>query len=128
MDAPPKPRQDVHASADGCIDAALDAMAAGNAAAAVTLFEQALAATPDNAEAMHGLVRALEDSGRVDEALLLAHKLTLRDPEDVLALTRLSMIYQHQGRIEEAEAAAMRAKLLGWKLELRAGSASRTTL
>ncbi len=118
----------VEGTVDSWMTAALDAMAAGDPATAVCWFECVIAAEAENSEAMHGLVRALEDAGRTDEALLLVHRLIAHDPEDVLALTRLSMIYQHQGMIAEAEAAATRAKLLGWKLELRAGSSPRTTL
>lgn len=113
---------------DRAMERALDAMAAGDPASAVDCFELVLAADPDNSEAMHGLIRALEDCGRTDDALHRVQRLIELDPEDVLALTRLSMIYQHLGRIAEAEAAATRAKLLGWKLELRTGNCPRTTL
>lgn len=115
-------------TADRAMERALDAMAAGDPVKAVGCFERVLAADPDNSEAMHGLARAFEDCGRTDEALHLVQRLIAHDPEDVLALTRLSMIYQHLGRIAEAEAAATRAKLLGWKLELRTGNSPRTTL
>ena len=46
-------------------------------------------------------------------------KLIAANPDDVLAYTSLSILYQHQGKIAEAEAAATRAKLLGWKQQLR---------
>jgi hypothetical protein len=42
----------------------------------------------------------------------------------VLAYTSLSILYQRKGLIEEAEAAALKAKLLGWKQQLRAGKAA----
>jgi hypothetical protein len=41
------------------------------------------------------------------------------DPEEVLAHTSLSILYQHKGMIAEAEAAALKAKLLGWKKQLQ---------
>jgi hypothetical protein len=41
------------------------------------------------------------------------------DPEDVLVHTRLSILYQHKGMVPEAEAEALKAKLLGWKHQLR---------
>lgn len=115
-------------AAGDAMDAALDAMAAGDPAAAVDWFERVIATDPEHNEATHGLVRALEDAGRTEDALLQVKRLIARNPEDVLALTRLSMIYQHQGMVAEAEAIATRAKLLGWKLELRGGTSPRTTL
>ncbi len=109
-------------------DAGLECMAEGNALGAAELFEQVLSERPSDVEAMHGLIRALVDSGRVDEALARTQMLIEREPEDVLAVTRLSMIYQQMGMIAEAEAAAARAKILGWKMELRGGPAARTDL
>jgi hypothetical protein len=35
-----------------------------------------------------------------------------------LVHTSLSILYQHKGMIAEAEAAGLRAKLLGWKKQL----------
>jgi tetratricopeptide (TPR) repeat protein len=113
---------------DAVFDEALDCMTAGDAAGAVARFEQVLTVEPGHAEARHGLVRALEDAGRVDDALAVIERLIADDPEDVLAVTRLSMIYQHKGMIPEAEAAATRAKILGWKQELRSGETVKTTL
>jgi tetratricopeptide (TPR) repeat protein len=113
---------------DPMLDAALDAMANSNAAAAVKCFESVLEIVPDHTEARHGLVRALEDTGRIDDALRVAEELIAANPDDVLAVTRLSMLYQHKGMVPEAEAAAARAKILGWKQELRSGVTAKTTL
>ena len=74
---------------------------------------------PDLLEAMHGLIRALQDGGEYDQAIAVAHDLIARDPDDPFAHTSLSILYQHKGMIPDAEAAALKAKLLGWKLELR---------
>ena len=41
------------------------------------------------------------------------------DKEDILAHTSLSMFYQAQGKIEEAEKEGNAARILGWKQELR---------
>ncbi len=103
-------------------------MEAGDAAGAVERFEAVLQHEPANAEARHGLIRALEDAGRIDEALDAALHLIAADPDDVLAVTRLSMLYQHKGMIAEAEAAAAKAKILGWKHELRSGISPKTAL
>jgi DNA-binding SARP family transcriptional activator len=94
----------------------------------VERFEAILKLEPEHAEAIHGLIRALEDAGRIDDALDAVTRLIEADPDDVLAMTRLSMIYQHKGMIAEAEAAAAKAKILGWKQELRSGVSPKTEL
>jgi tetratricopeptide (TPR) repeat protein len=109
-------------------DAALDALSEGDAVSAVERFDRAIALDGSNMEAKHGLVRALEDAGRVDDALRITRELIAADPDDVLAQTRLSMIYQRKGMIAEAEAAAAKAKILGWKQELRTGVSPKTDL
>jgi Flp pilus assembly protein TadD len=116
------------AQVDALLEAALDCMVEGDAAGAVERFEQALAVDPKHPEARHGLARALEDAGRDDEALRVTEQLIAEDPDDVLAVTRLSMLYQHKGMSAAAAAAAARAKILGWKQELRSGVAAKTTL
>jgi tetratricopeptide (TPR) repeat protein len=121
-------RETQSAQVDALLEAALDCMVAGDAAGAVERFEQVLAVEPKHPEARHGLVRALEDAGRGDDALRITEQLIAEDPDDVLAVTRLSMLYQHMGMIAEAEAAAARAKILGWKQELRSGVAPKTIL
>ena len=68
---------------------------------------------------MHGLVRALQETGDLDAAIVVAQQLLLLDPEEVLAHTSLSILYQHKGMIAEAEAEALKAKLLGWKQHLQ---------
>jgi hypothetical protein len=70
-------------------------------------------------DAMHGLIRALQETGELDAAIAVAQRLLQLDPEEVLAHTSLSILYQHKGMIAEAEAEALKAKLLGWKKQLR---------
>lgn len=113
---------------DALFDAALDCMAKGDPATAAIHFEHIVALDAAHTEATHGLIRALQDAGRVDEALCATQRLVAAQPEDVLALTRLSMIFQCKGMIAEAEAAATRAKILGWKQELQSGAVARTDL
>ena len=94
-------------------------MAGGDSAAAAAAFRECLDAGPNFLDAYHGLIRALQDTGELDEAVRAAEALIALDPEDVLAHTRLSILYQAKGMVPEAEAEATRAKLLGWKQELR---------
>ena len=99
---------------------ALDRLAEGDPAEAAEGFRAALLADPGFLDARHGLIRSLQDAGAYDEGIAAAQELAALAPEDVLAQTALSILYQHKGMIPEAEQAATRAKLLGWKLELRA--------
>jgi tetratricopeptide (TPR) repeat protein len=116
------------AQAEAHYYAALDAIAAGEPQRAIELCRGALAMDPEFLDAMHALIRALQDAGELDEGIAVAQQLALLDPEDVLAYTSLSILYQHKGLVPEAEAAALKAKLLGWKQQLRAGRAADNNL
>ncbi|WP_161557565.1 tetratricopeptide repeat protein [Acidisarcina polymorpha] len=109
----------IRKQAESFYDQALDCVARNDGRSAIRHFQQALAIDPEFLDAMHGLVRAFQDSGDYRRAIDTALELIMRDPEDPLAHTSLSILYQHQGRIPEAEAEALKAKLLGWKQQLR---------
>ena len=98
---------------------AVDCIAAGDSAAAISAFRDALRCDPGYADAWHGLIRALQDGGQLDEAVAEALRLAEQFPNDVLIHTRLSILYQMQGKIAEAEAESTRAKVLGWKQALQ---------
>jgi Flp pilus assembly protein TadD len=98
---------------------ALDRLAEGDAAGAAQTLRQCLEVNPGMLDAMHGLIRALQDQGDLNEAIAVAQRLLQLDPEDPLAHTSLSILYQHKGLIAEAEAEGLRAKLLGWKKQLQ---------
>ena len=98
---------------------ALDRLAEGNAAAAAEGLRRCLQADPGMLDAMHGLIRALQEQREFDAAIAVAQRLLERDPDEVLAHTSLSILYQHKGMIAEAEAEALQAKLLGWKKHLQ---------
>ncbi len=99
--------------------AALDLMADGKLEEAVAAYRESLAIDPTFTEAMHGLARALQDLQRYDEAIEVATKITELDPDDVLAHTSLSVLYQKKGMIPEAEAEGAKARVLGWKQQLK---------
>ncbi|MGA8621721.1 MAG: tetratricopeptide repeat protein [Candidatus Sulfotelmatobacter sp.] len=99
--------------------AALDLMADGKLVEAVAAYKESLAVDPGFTEAMHGLARALQDLQRYDEAIVVAQKIAELDPDDVLAHTSLSVLYQKKGLIPEAEAEAAKARVLGWKQQLK---------
>src|SRR5215831_3788055 len=100
---------------------ALDLMAEGQLQKAVAAYQEALNIDPTFTEAMHGLARALQDLQRFDEAIEVAKKISEIDPDDVLAHTSLSVLYQKKGMIPEAEAEGAKARLLGWKQQLKKG-------
>lgn len=115
------PTHDSRALAEELYHDAIERMAEGNLRAAIGGFRASLAADSEFRDAAHGLIHALKQAGALDEAVRVTQDLIARDPDDVLAHTSLSILYQHQGKIAEAEAAGMRAKLLGWKQQLREG-------
>ncbi len=99
--------------------AALDLMGDGRTEAAVTELRRSIDADPTFTDSLHALTRALEDLGRYDEAIEIALKLAQFDPDDVLPHTRLSILYQKKGMIPEAEAEGNKARILGWKQQLK---------
>ena len=111
--------------AEDFYDAAIDRMAEGDYGAAIEGFRASLAADSAFRDAAHGLIHAFKGAGQLDEAIRVAQQLIADDSDDPLAYTSLSILYQHQGKIAEAEAAGLRAKLLGWKQQLRAGPGQR---
>lgn len=101
--------------------AALDLVAEGDHERALAEYEQSLAADPTFTEAMHGMARALQDLNRLDEAIAVAQRIVMIDPDDILAHTSLSVFYQKKGMIPEAEAEGNKARVLGWKQQLKKG-------
>jgi tetratricopeptide (TPR) repeat protein len=108
-----------HQKAEDRYYAALDLMGEGKLEEAVAAYRESIAVDPKFTEAMHGLARALQDLQRYDEAIAVAQQITELDPDDVLAHTSLSVLYQKKGMIPEAEAEGAKARLLGWKQQLK---------
>lgn len=99
--------------------AALDLVTEGAHEQALAEYEKSIAADPDFTDALHGKARALQDLGRFDEAISVANRIAELDPDDVLAHTSLSVLYQMKGMIAEAEAEGAKARVLGWKQQLK---------
>ncbi|MGD0520863.1 MAG: tetratricopeptide repeat protein [Terracidiphilus sp.] len=101
----------------------LDLLAAGKPAEAVQAYRAAIAADAGNieahTEAHHGLIRALRDAGQLNQAVAAALALTALTPGDPLAHTALSISLQAAGHVPQAEAAAARARVLEWKIQLQ---------
>src|SRR5579862_1671292 len=99
--------------------AALDLVSEGDQERAVAEYQKSLDADPGFTEAMHGLARALQNLDRLDEAIAVANRIAELDPDDVLAHTSLSVLYQKKGMMPEAEAEGNKARILGWKQQLK---------
>ena len=103
-------------------DRAVDLVAEGKLEDAVATYEEAIALDAEFADAWQGLALALNDLGRHDRAIEAAKKLCELTPDDVLAHTTLSRLYQAAGMIAEAEAEGGKARILDWKRQLKEGA------
>jgi tetratricopeptide (TPR) repeat protein len=106
-------------TSDSLSQRGLDLLASGAPAEAAQAFRAAITADPAHFEAHHGLIRALRDASELDESVAAAEALIALTPGDPLAHTALSIALQHAGDISQAEAAAGRARILEWKLQLQ---------
>jgi Flp pilus assembly protein TadD len=97
----------------------MELLAAGSPDEAAQTFRAAIEADPAHMEAHHGLVRALRDAGQHEQSVAAALALTVLTPNDPLAHAALSISLQHAGHVPEAEAAAGRARILEWKVQLQ---------
>lgn len=100
---------------------ALDLFADGKHEDALAEYKRASEADPTFTEALHGMARTLQDLERFDEAIEVSKQIAEIDPDDVLAHTSLSVLYQKKAMIPEAEAEANKARVLGWKQQLKKG-------
>jgi len=107
------------AQAENHYYAALDLVAEGRDNEAIDEYRKSLAADPTFTDALHGLSRALQNLNRLNEAIEVSKQISAVDPDDVLAHTSLSILYQKKGMIPEAEEEANKARILGWKQQLK---------
>ena len=99
--------------------AALDLFAEGKQDEAIAQYRKSIEIDPTFTDALHGLARAYQDTGRFDDAIEIAKRIAELDPNDILAHTSLSILYQKKGMIPEAEAEGNKARILGWKQQLK---------
>jgi Flp pilus assembly protein TadD len=90
------------------------AIALGELEEAASHFRKATELAPDHFEAWHSLGMALMKCQRHAEAVEAGKKAVALNPQDQFARVSLSMYYQRNGQIPEAEAEAAKAKILGW--------------
>jgi Flp pilus assembly protein TadD len=83
---------------------------------AVDCYRRAVDAEPDLAIAWNGLSMTLKRKGDLDGAIEAGLKIVELEPDDPLSHTNLSILYQANGMIQEAEdekALAMQMQLKG---------------
>jgi tetratricopeptide (TPR) repeat protein len=102
-------------------DQAVDLIAEGKVADAVARYREAIALDGEFADAWQGLALALNELGQHEEAIAAAKRLCELTPDDVLAHTTLSRMYQAANMVPEAEAAGAQARVLDWKRQLKEG-------
>ena len=99
--------------------AGIDFFGEGKFDSAIEEYNRALELDPKLIDALHGLAQAYharEDFQRTIEA---ARRILVLEPDDILAWTTISRAYQRLGMIPEAEEAGNKARILGWKQQLR---------
>lgn len=97
--------------------AGIDHFAHGRTGEAIEAYRKALAANERLAMAWNGLAMALARQGDLDGAIVAARRYVELDPDEPLAHTSLSMLYQQKGMIPEAE----HEKALSMQLQMKHG-------
>jgi len=109
------------ATKEDLFDRAVDLIADGKAEDAVAVYREAIALDAGFADAWQGLALVLNDLGRHQEAIEAGKRLCELTPDDVLAHTTLSRLYQAADMVPEAEAEGAKARVLDWKRQLKEG-------
>lgn len=94
----------VHMTAKTCYLEGLQKIAANELDAAVEAFQNAVEADDTFHIGYLGWAQALDRQGKVDEAIVQVKKAIEIAPDDALAHTSLSRLYQQKDMIAEAEA------------------------
>jgi len=108
-----------HTEAEDHFYAGIDRFGEGKLDEAIAEYERARALDPQFTDALHGLAQAYHAKQDFDRAIETARRIVAIDPDDILAWTAISRAYQRLGKIPEAEEAGNKARILGWKKELR---------
>jgi tetratricopeptide (TPR) repeat protein len=99
--------------------AGIDLFGEGKLAEAIAEYTRALELNPQFSDALHGLAQAYHAQQDFDRTIETARRILALDPEDILAWTTISRAYQRKGMVPEAEEAGNKARILGWKQQLR---------
>ncbi|HUO35854.1 MAG TPA: tetratricopeptide repeat protein [Candidatus Acidoferrum sp.] len=107
------------ASAEDHYYSGIDFFGEGKLDEAIAEYERALAIEPRFVDALHGLAQAYHAKGEFDRAIETARKILEIDADDILAWTAISRAFQRKGMVPEAEEAGNKARILGWKQQLK---------
>jgi Flp pilus assembly protein TadD len=99
---------------DEIFDDANGDLAIGELESAVEKYQRCVQVDPEFFDGWHALGMALMKLGRFPEAIDAVKKATQLRPNDQIGLTSLSLFYNRNGDIKEAEAAGTKAKILSW--------------
>jgi tetratricopeptide (TPR) repeat protein len=99
--------------------AGIDLFGEGKLDEATAEYNRALELDPKFSDALHGLAQAYHAKQDFDRTIETARRILALDPEDILAWTSISRAYQRKGMVPEAEEAGNKARVLGWKQQLR---------
>jgi predicted Zn-dependent protease len=91
----------------------------GDVDAALAKLDQATAAAPDSFEAWHARAEICFSARRFDDALAAGERAHALRPDDLFINTTLSRIWMEKGDKATAERFGARAKVLGWKDQLK---------
>ena len=91
----------------------------GDIDTALTKLDQAVGAAPDAFAAWHAKAEICFHARRFDDALAAAEKAHALRPDDVFINTTLSRVWMEKGDKATAERFGARAKVLGWKDQLK---------
>jgi tetratricopeptide (TPR) repeat protein len=106
-------------SAEDHYYAGIDFFGDGKLDQAIAEYNRALELEPKFADALHGLAQAYHAKEDFDRTIESARRIIELDPDDILAWTTISRAYQRKGMVPEAEEAGNKARILGWKKQLR---------
>jgi tetratricopeptide (TPR) repeat protein len=118
--------KETNQSAEDHYFAGVDLFGEGKLNEAIAEYNRALELDPKFADALHGLAQAYHAKADFDRTIEIAQRILQNDPEDILAWTSISRAYQRKGMIPEAEDAGNKARVLGWKQQLREQKAKKS--
>jgi superkiller protein 3 len=97
----------------------IDFFGEGKIEEAIAEYNRALELDPKFSDALHGLAQAYHAREDFDRTIEAARRILELNPDDILAWTTISRAYQRKGMVPEAEEAGNKARILGWKQQLR---------
>jgi tetratricopeptide (TPR) repeat protein len=106
-------------SAEDHYYAGIDFFGEGKLPEAIAEYARALELDPKFSDALHGLAQAYHARQDFDRTIETARRILDLDPDDILAWTTISRAYQRKGMVPEAEEAGNKARILGWKQQLK---------